>query len=146
MRGAKQKEMFELSDLRRETFTFGPSVCFSPGGGDLIFLYIRRLGPIFLFKSLNFNIFLEFSETEYFCGVITNWTILCILWSFLKVKVQNGGYFLGCKNFKYLFGVLEILDIFWEWTVDAGPEPTYEEIIRVPPHPGVCPSVQTYPC
>ena len=41
MRGAKQKEMFELSDLRRETFTFGPSVCFSPGGGggDLIFFY-----------------------------------------------------------------------------------------------------------
>ena len=32
---------------------------------------------------------------------------------FLKVKVQDGGYFLGCKKFKYLFGVLEITDIFW---------------------------------
>ena len=63
MRGAKQKEMFELSVLRRETFTFGPSVCFSPGGGGILyFLYIRRLGQMFLFKILNFNIFLEFSE------------------------------------------------------------------------------------
>ena len=31
----------------------------------------------------------------------------------LNGKVQNGGYFLGCLNFKYLFGVLEILNIFW---------------------------------
>ena len=29
-----------------------------------------------------------------------------------RVKVQNGGYFLGCLNFKYLFRVLEIVDIF----------------------------------
>ena len=29
--------------------------------------------------------------------------------------------------------------------VDGGPEPTYEEKMRVSP-PGVCPSVQTYPC
>ena len=36
-----------------------------------------------------------------------------------------------------IFGVLEIPDIFWEWTVDAGFEPTYEEKIRVPPPPGV---------
>ena len=29
------------------------------------------------------------------------------------VKVQTGGYFLGCSNFRYLFGVLEIPDIFF---------------------------------
>ena len=34
---------------------------------------------------------------------------LCILGSFLKV----GNIFLGCKNFKYFFGVLENSDIFW---------------------------------
>ena len=28
--------------------------------------------------------------------------------------------------------------------LDAGPKPTYEEKMKVPP--GVCPSVQTYPC
>ena len=35
------------------------------------------------------------------------------------------------------FGVLEIPDIFWGggWTVDVGPEPTYEEKMRVPPPP-----------
>ena len=32
---------------------------------------------------------------------------------FLKLKVQNGGYFWVAKNFKYIFGVLEIPDIFW---------------------------------
>ena len=38
---------------------------------------------------------------------------LCILESFLKVKIQNRDIVLGCKNFKYYFGVLEISDIFW---------------------------------
>ena len=34
-------------------------------------------------------------------------------WVFLKVKVQNGGYFLRCLKFPLFFGL----------TVDAGPEP-----------------------
>ena len=47
---------------------------------------------------------------------------------FLKVKVKNGGYFLGLLNFQIIFGVFEIPVIFWGWTaVDAGPELTYEE-------------------
>ena len=32
------------------------------GGGTLIFSHIRRLGPFFGFKILNFNIFFGFSE------------------------------------------------------------------------------------
>ena len=32
-------------------------------------------------------------------------------------------------------GVLDIPDIFWRQTVDAGPNPTYEEKVRVPPPP-----------
>ena len=55
------------------------------------------------------------------------------LGSFLKVNIQNLDIFLGCKNFKYFFGVLQISDIFLGWTVDAGSEPTYAEKIRVPP-------------
>ena len=39
--------------------------------------------------------------------------ILCILGFFLKVNIQNRDIFLGCKNFKYFFGVLEISEIFW---------------------------------
>ena len=31
---------------------------------------------------------------------------------FFKVKVQNGGYFLGLFKFQIFFGVLEIPDIF----------------------------------
>ena len=51
-------------------------------------------------------------------GSSQNWTIfrgsfLCILGSFLRVKVQNEGYFFGCQNFKYFLGVLEIPDIFF---------------------------------
>ena len=39
---------------------------------------------------------------------------------------------------KNVFWVLVILDIFWGETVDAGPEPTYEEQIRVAsPPPGL---------
>ena len=34
------------------------------------------------------------------------------LGSFPKVKVQNGGYFLSAKNFKYFCGAPEIPDIF----------------------------------
>ena len=33
MRGAKQKEMFEISDLRWENLHLILSVCFPPGGG-----------------------------------------------------------------------------------------------------------------
>ena len=32
---------------------------------------------------------------------------------FFKVNIQNQDIFLGCKNFKYFFEVLEISDIFW---------------------------------
>ena len=45
--------------------------------------------------------------------------------SFLKGKVQNGGYFWRLLKFQTFFGVLEIPDSF------LGPEPTYTEIIRV---------------
>ena len=44
MRGAKQKEIFEISDLRRREILLLRSVClFVPQGGDtLIFSYIRK--------------------------------------------------------------------------------------------------------
>ena len=35
--------------------------------------------------------------------------------------------------FQIFFGVLEIPDIAWGYTVDAGPEPMCEEKMRVPP-------------
>ena len=90
----------------------------------LIFSYIRRLGSFFWVQILNFNIFWGFQNFFWFedfvdfLGVITKlvyilWSFLYILGSFLKVKVQSRGYFWGCQNFKYLFGVLEIPDIFW---------------------------------
>ena len=52
---------------------------------------------------------------DMFFGPSQNWTIfwgsfLCILWYFLKVKVQNG-FFFGSLKFQIFFGVLEIPDI-----------------------------------
>ena len=53
MKGAKQKERFEISDLRRRETLHFRSVCTfvhqwggggGGGGGTLIFSYIRRLG------------------------------------------------------------------------------------------------------
>ena len=46
------------------------------------------------------------------------------------------GYFLGLVKFHIFFGVLEIPDIFFGRTVDAGSEPTSEEKVRVPPGGG----------
>ena len=40
-------------------------------------------------------------------------SFICILGSFFKVKVQNGGNFLGLLKFLIFFGVLEIPDIFF---------------------------------
>ena len=54
-----------------------------------------------------------------FFGVITKldyikWSFLCLLWSFLKVKVKNRGYFLGLPKFQIFFlGYLKFLIIFW---------------------------------
>ena len=60
-----------------------------------------------------------------------------ILGSFLKAKVQNGGYFLGLLKFHFFFGgggCLKFLK-FLGGRVDAGPEPTCEEKLRAPPPP-----------
>ena len=103
----------------------------SSQGGTLKFLYKRRLGLFFGgFKILNFNIFGGFKKSlgnEYFVdifffgggggGVTTklayiNGSFPCILGSFLKGKVQNGGYFGRLLKFQTLFCVLEIPDIF----------------------------------
>ena len=46
------------------------------------------------------------------------------------------GIFLGSLKFQIFLGVLENPGIFLGSTVDAGPELTYEERMRVPP-PGV---------
>ena len=50
------------------------------------------------------------------------------------VNVQNENIF-AWQQFQIFFGVLDIPDIFWRQTVDAGPNPTYEEKVRVPPPP-----------
>ena len=62
------------------------------------------------------------------------------VWSlFLRSRYRIEDIFLGCQNFKYYFGVLEIPDIFifFLWgggiTVDFWPKPTYEEKMRVSP-------------
>ena len=53
-------------------------------------------------------IFFKFiTKLDYIWG-----SFLCILMSFLKVKVQNGGYFWGLVKFQIFFRVLEIPDFF----------------------------------
>ena len=48
----------------------------------------------------------------------------------------------SCLNFKYLFGVLEILDIFWGERYMLGPSLHMKKTLEYPPPP----TVQTYPC
>ena len=70
MRGAKQKDMFDISDLRRREILHLMSVClfFSPGGRGYSDIFIRCLGYLLGFKILNFIIFWVFQKTEYFWG------------------------------------------------------------------------------
>ena len=95
----------------------------TPQGDTLIFLYIRRLGSFFWDQNFEFQYFWGVSENwhedfvDIFGGVITKLdyilgSFLCILGSFLKVKVQNGGYFWGLLKFQIFFRVLKIPDIF----------------------------------
>ena len=64
-------------------------------------------------------------------GSRQNWTSLrglfyVLFGSFLKVNVQNENIF-AWQKFQIFFGVLDIPDIFWRQTVDAGPNLTFEE-------------------
>ena len=73
----------------------GPSVCLSPRGGVLLYFHAHvGSGYFWGFKILNFNVFGVFQKAEYFLGYedfvdtlgsSQNWTIQCILGSFLKV-------------------------------------------------------------
>ena len=88
------------------------TLVFNEGGGVLWYFhtYIGS-GHFWGLKILNLNIFRGFQKSEYFLGVwrfcgkflgiikklnYIKGSFLCILGSFLKVKVQNGGYFWGC--------------------------------------------------
>ena len=64
MRGAKHKEMFEISDLRREVLDLR-SICRGGGGGRGVLLYFHTCigsGYFFRFKIFNFNIFWVFQK------------------------------------------------------------------------------------
>ena len=81
------------------------------GGVTLIFSYICRLGSIFFGSKFLISIFFGvFRKINIFLGMKIVWiffgghheiglylgSFLCIFGSFLKVNVQNGGYFMGC--------------------------------------------------
>ena len=63
MRGAKQKKMFEISDLRREILHLR-SVCLS-SRGTLIFSCILRLGLFLGVQNFKFQ-YIFFQKTAYF--------------------------------------------------------------------------------
>ena len=78
-------------------------------GGGTLFSHIRRLGPFFGFKILNFNIFFGFQMNifggyedfvDIFWGSSQNWASLKVISMqfrvFFKVKTQNWDIFLGC--------------------------------------------------
>ena len=96
--------MFEISDMRRREILILRSVCplvpqgGGGGGGDTqIFSYILRPGLFFGFKILNFNIFGGMKILWIFFGGHHKIGLyLEVISMHLRVKVQNGGYFLGC--------------------------------------------------
>ena len=62
----------------------------------------------------------------------------------VTTKLDRMRIFLRGKNFKIFFGVLDIPDIFLRQTVDSGPNPTYEEKVRVPTPPPPPPHTHTH--
>ena len=46
--------------------------------------------------------------------------------------------FLGLLKFQIFFGCWKFLIFFLECTVDAAPEPTYEEKMKIPPKAFIC--------
>ena len=90
-----------------------------PRGGTLIFHTYVGSGHFFGVKNFESQNFFGFSEKLiYFWGMKILWifffghlkldyiegSFLCILGYFLKVKVQNGGYFLGVAKISNIFG------------------------------------------
>ena len=68
MRGAKQKEMFEISDLRREILHLRSVSLFPPLPGGVLLYFHAYVGSGYFggFKILNLNIVGGFQKTEYF--------------------------------------------------------------------------------
>ena len=139
---------------------FISGLCLRGEGGGVLWFFHTYIGSgcflgfkIFTVKILNFSILGVFQTTEYFWGYEDFVDIFFFFGGgggvgvghykiglYLEVismhfRVFSGEYFLGCYTFKYLFGVLEILDIFGGLMVDAGPELTYKEKMRITPHP-----------
>ena len=79
MRGAKQKEMFEISDLRRE-------ILHLRSGCLLYFHAYVGSGYFWEFKILNFNIFGGFQKTEYYWGYED---FVDIIWGHHKIGLYN---------------------------------------------------------
>ena len=113
MRGAKQKEIFEISDLRREILHLR-SVCLFFPPGTLIFSCIRRLVLFLGVSILNFNIFGGFQKTEYFWGyedfVDIFWGVITKLDYTMHFRVFSEGQ--GTK-WRIFFGLLKFQIFIW---------------------------------
>ena len=102
--------------------------------------YLRRLGSFFWVQNIECHYFLGvFRKMNIFWGMEILWIFFgghhkigLHLGSFLRVKVQNGGYFFLVDKISSIFWG----NIFFGNTVDSGSEPTYEEKMRVPPWGG----------
>ena len=75
-------------------------VCVCVWGGTLIFSYIRRLGPFFGLKILNFNIFEDF--VDIYVWSLQNWTIVkgrfyAFQGLFLRSRYRSGNIFWVAK-------------------------------------------------
>ena len=111
------------------------------GWGPLKFSCIRRLGSFWGFKVLNFNIFGGFQNNWYFFGYED---FVDIFWGHHKIWLyilvislhfrvfswgqgKESGVFFVLPKFQIFFWGAWNSWCFWGWTVDAGPELTYEE-------------------
>ena len=62
---------------------------------------------------------------------LRNWTIVGVISIHFRSRYRLG-IFLGLQNFNF-FCISDTPDIIWGLSLDAGPTPTYEEKLKVPP-------------
>ena len=110
MRGAKQKEMFEISDLRRRVRSVCPFIWGGGGGGGTLAIFWG-------FKILNFNLFFYFffwgggggsdDFVDIFGGSSQNWTIFRGYFYFRDFSEGQG------TDRRIFWGLLKLQIIIW---------------------------------
>ena len=122
------------------------------GGGGYSDIFIHTLARAFFrVQNFEFQYFWGFQKTEYllvwrFCGYFLDHHKIGLS----RYRLEDIFWVVGLLKFQIFIGVLQMPEFFF-WRGGGGNGRCWARAyiwrkMRAPPPPGVCPSVQTYPC